>query len=116
MADDAIVIQGKPVSTDDRNGVQMQRFLDGDAVTAAVTVLAVTPSGTFLPAGNVNNRRQTALANAGAVDMEMNPGALVTWGSGFPLEAGAGFSTNYSGTIFFRTQAGTADLRAWGEA
>jgi hypothetical protein len=116
MPDDAIVIQSRPISADDRSGVQMQRIIDGDSVTAAVTKLSVTSAGPFLAAGNVNTRRQTALVNAGAVDIEMNPGTLVAWGSGFPLASGAAFSTNYSGTIFFRTQAGTADLRAWGEA
>jgi hypothetical protein len=116
MPDDAIVIQSRPVSADDRNGVQMQRIIDGDSVSAAVTVLPVPPGGTFLPAGNVNTRRQTALFNAGAVDAEINPGSLVAWGSGFPLPAGAAFSTNYSGTIFARTNVGTADLRLWGEA
>lgn len=115
MPDDAIVIQGRPVSADDRDGVQLQRILDGDAVTAAVTILEVTSAGTFLPAGNVNTRRQMAMVNAGAVDAEIAPSS-VAWGQGFPLTVGAAFSTNYSGTIFVRTEAGTTELRSWGEA
>lgn len=115
MADDAIIIQGRPVSADDRDGAQFQRILDGDAVAATVTILEVTDAGTFLPAGNVNTRRQLAMVNAGAVDAEICP-ASVAWGQGFPLTAGAAFSTNYSGTIYARTEAGTTELRSWGEA
>lgn len=118
MPDNAIVIQSRPVSADDRGGVQIQRFLDGDSVTAAVLVGAVDTIADVpvFSASDVNSRRQMVISNTGTTDVEISPVSGFTWGNGLPFLVGASFATNYSGAIYAITLTGTGQLRAWAEA
>lgn len=116
MADNAISVAGSPVSSKDRSGVQWQRMLDGNALSAAVLVASVTTSsGSAAFAADASTRRQMVIKNTGTVTAEISPTISFAMGNGLPLAVGESMSTNYSGAIYARVASGTGELRAWSE-
>jgi hypothetical protein len=116
MANDAITIGGNPVASKDRGGVQYQRFLDANAVSATVIKASITQSSAVAAiAADTTTRRQMTIVNTGGATVEISPTQSFALGNGFPLVAGSGFTTNYSGAIYALTASGTGELRAWSE-
>lgn len=115
MADDA-VIGGYTWRAKDRAGVLNEVTLEGNALSAAVLVAAITTSSaTAAFAANTATRRQVAVQNTGTVTVEISPTANFAFGVGWPVAPGAIFTFNYAGAVYARVSTGTGELRMWTE-
>jgi hypothetical protein len=113
MADNPNV-NGIQVAADDRSGVFVQRTVPGGATGVTVNSVSVTTGGGTLVGANPS-RQALLLVNTSSVALEISPTSGFAFGAGFPLPAGATFSTAYQGVMYARSGSSTASVRYWDE-
>lgn len=108
MADNATV-NGYTWATKDRGNVHYQLALVSGASSATHGVLTVTTTPTALVAAN-GGRRVITLQNLSAVRIRFGFTSTIGAVLGPYIEAGDSYDCEYTGTIYFAVDSGTAQL------